>query len=81
MKRWRVGTTKPRVRPRAVRLITPDEAIERIGLFLVSEHDLRQRLVSIAGVAIAAVISLDEDAAEIEEIDGLQESVNRALFV
>jgi hypothetical protein len=63
-------------------LITPNEAISRIRSLLAKEDaEVRQRLVAIAGVAIAAVIALDENAAEIEEIDGLQESVNRALFI
>jgi hypothetical protein len=56
-----------RVRPH---LITPKE-----------DAEVQQRLVAIAGVAIAAVIALDENVAEMEEIDGLQESVNRALFI
>ena len=63
-------------------LITPKEAISRIRSLLAQEDaEVKQRLVAIAGVAIAAVIALDEDVAEIEEIDGLQESVNRALFI
>ena len=63
-------------------LITPNEAISRIRSLLAKEDaEVKQRLVAIAGVAIAAVIALDEDVAEIEEIDGLQESVNRALFI
>jgi hypothetical protein len=63
-------------------LITPNEAISRIRSLLAHEDaEVKQRLVAIAGVAIAAVIALDEDVAEIEEIDGLQESVNRALFI
>jgi hypothetical protein len=62
-------------------LITPNGAISRIRSLLAKEDtEVKQRLVAIAGVAIAAVIALD-DVAEIEEIDGLQESVNRALFV
>jgi len=63
-------------------LITPNEAVSRIRSLLAKEDtEVKQRLVSIAGVAIAAVIALDEDVAKIEEIDGLQESVNRALFI
>jgi hypothetical protein len=64
------------------RLITPNEAISRIRSLLAKEDaEVKRRLVAIAGVAIAAVIALDEDVAEIEEIDGLRESVNRALFI
>ena len=67
-----------RVRPR---LITPDEAIGRIGLLLGYEGiDLKQRLLSIAGIAIAGVITIDGDVVGVEEIDGLQGYVNRALF-
>jgi hypothetical protein len=63
-------------------LITPNEAISRIRSLLAKEDaEVQQRLVAIAVVAIAAVIALDEDVAEMEEIDGLQESVNRALFI
>ena len=64
------------------RLITADEAIGHIRLLLESPRtDDRQFLLSIAGFAIAAVVVLDApDAIEIEEILGLQESVNRALF-
>jgi hypothetical protein len=63
-------------------LITPNEAISRIRSLLAQEDaEVKQRLAAIAGVAIAAVIALDEDVAEMEEIDGLQESVNRALFI
>jgi hypothetical protein len=65
----------------APRLITPDEAVGRVRVLLANEHvDFRQRLLSIAGIAIAAVITLDEDAVDVAEIDGLQECVNRALF-
>jgi hypothetical protein len=65
-----------------LQLITPNEAISRIRSLLAQEDaEVKQRLVAIAGAAIAAVIALDEDVAEIEEIDGLQESVNRALFI
>jgi hypothetical protein len=64
------------------RLITPSEAISRIRPILASkEPKTKQCLLSIAGIAIAAVIALDGDALEIQEIDGLQESVNRALFI
>lgn len=64
------------------RLITPDEAIGHIRLLIENPRaDDRQFLLSIAGFAIAAVIVLDApDAIETEEILGLQESVNRALF-
>ena len=65
----------------APRLITPDEAIGRVRVLLTNEHaDFRQRLLAIAGIAIAAVIAIDEDAVEVAEIHGLQECVNRALF-
>ena len=68
--------------PATVRLITPDVAVERIESLLANEDvEVRQRLVSIAGVAIAAVMSLDGEAIEFEEIDGLEESVNSSLFV
>jgi hypothetical protein len=64
------------------RLITPSEAVSRIRSILASKDpETKQCLLSIAGIAIAAVIALDGAALEIEEIDGLQESVNRALFV
>ena len=68
--------------PVSPRLITPDEAIGQIRRLLTSPRpDDRQYLLSIAGTAIAAVIVLDpRDAIEIEEIMGLQEAVNRALF-
>jgi hypothetical protein len=64
------------------RLITPSEAISRIRPLLASkEAEAKQCLLSIARIAIAAVIALDGEALEIQEIDGLQESINRALFV
>lgn len=64
------------------RLITPNEAIGRIRLLLKDPRaDDRQHLLSIAGSAIAAVIALDGETNEVEEIGGLQESVNRALFM
>lgn len=63
-------------------LITPDEAIERIGSLVAQEKgEIRQRLLTIAGTAIAAVIALDGSAIEVEDIDGLQASVNCALFI
>ncbi len=64
------------------RLITPEEAIGRIRLLLKDPRvPDRQYLLSIAGAAIAGVIVLDtSEAIDIEEITGLQESVNRALF-
>ena len=65
----------------APRLITPDEAIGRIRLLLKNPRvEDKQYLLSLAGIAIAAVIVLDGEAIDVEEIDGLQESVNRALF-
>jgi hypothetical protein len=65
----------------APRLITPDEAIGRIRLMLKDPRlDDKQYLLSLAGIAIAAVIALDGETNEVEEIGGLQESVNRALF-
>jgi hypothetical protein len=63
-------------------LITPDEAIERIGSLVAQENgEIKQRLLTIAGTAIAAVIALDGSAIEVEDIDGLQASVNCALFI
>jgi hypothetical protein len=63
------------------RLITLDEAIDRIrGLVADPPIDIRQRLLSIAGVAIAGVITIDDDFVAIEKIEGLQECVNCALF-
>lgn len=66
----------------ALYLITPDEAIERIGSLVAQEEgEIKQRLLTIAGTAIAAVIALDGSAIEVEDVDGLQASVNCALFV
>lgn len=66
----------------AVRLIRPDEAVEHIGLLLANEQiDLKQRLLFIASAAIAGMIVLEGDTIEVERIDGLQQWVNRMLFV
>ncbi len=64
------------------RLITPDDAIERISVLLAREAgDVKQTLLTVAGTAIAAVIALDGTAVEVEKVSGLQECVNCALFV
>jgi hypothetical protein len=64
------------------RLITPQEAVERIGALLPKGGDeRRQHLMTIAGIAIAAVIALDGIGTEVENIAGLQECVNSSLFV
>ena len=77
-----VGSSKPTVDQSAVRLITPDEAVEHIGLVLANEQiDLKQRLLFIASTAIAGMIVLEGDTIEVERIDGLQQWVNRMLFV
>lgn len=66
----------------AVRLITPDEAVEHIGLLLANEQiDLKQRLLFIASAAIAGMIVLGGDSIEVERIDGLQQWVNHTLFI
>jgi len=65
----------------APRLITPNEAIDRIRLLLKHPRaDDRKYLLSIAGSAVAAIIALDGETNQVDEIDGLQQSVNRALF-
>ena len=43
--------------------------------------DLKQRLLFIASAAIAGMIVLEGDTIEVERIDGLQQWVNRMLFV
>jgi hypothetical protein len=66
----------------AARLITPNVALGRIGLLLANEDvDVKQHLLVIAGIALAAVIAIDGDTIEVGKIDGLQECVNRALFI
>jgi hypothetical protein len=65
-----------------LRLITPQEAIERIGTLLAKEGvDTRQQLLMIAGIAIAAVIAQDGVGTEVENVAGLQECVNCSLFI
>jgi hypothetical protein len=64
------------------RLITLSEAISRIHPLLApKESEAKQCLLSIAGIAIAAIIALDGEVFEIQKIDGLQENINRALFI
>lgn len=64
-----------------LRLLTAEEAIHHIrGLAANGPVDVKQYLLSIAGIAVAALMALDEDAAEMHEIDGLEELVNCALF-
>ena len=58
------------------------EAVEHVGLLLENEQiDLKQRLLFIASAAIAGIIVLEGDSVEVERIDGLQQCVNRMLFV
>jgi hypothetical protein len=67
--------------PAKIRLMTPAEALGRIGLVLGTQHgDDRKRLLSIARIAVAALALLDRDFMEAQEIDALQEYANRALF-
>jgi hypothetical protein len=78
----KVGSSKPTLDRSAVRLIGPDEAVEHIGLLLANEQiDLKQRLLFMASVAIAGMIGLEGDSIERGRIDGLQQGVNRMLFI
>ncbi len=64
------------------RLITPQEAFDRIGEMLVQNGaDPKQHLLRIAGVAIAAVVALDGSSTEVDDVAGLQEYVNSSLIV